>query len=90
MYPLLTSDEVRLARYRLGLTLAEFAALCGLSEKNGKSRVMQLEAGTVEATGPVSNCIRFALAAYGLDRVPKKPDFRRKFSSQENNGNDYP
>ena len=64
-------EEIRAARYALGLSVREMARVIGLSEANGNDRVMDWEEGRLAISGPASQCIRLWLAVNDLGPVPE-------------------
>lgn len=64
----MTSDEVRAARYLLGMTQDQLAKALRMGG-DGKRAVRRWEAGDRHISGPASVAIDFMLAAAGCDRA---------------------
>lgn len=63
---MMDADEVKAARYALGMTLGELAEALCLSGPNGKDTVRFWESGKREISGPASVAIRLMLEQRGL------------------------
>jgi DNA-binding transcriptional MerR regulator len=79
---LLTPEQIKAARLKLGLSLRGLAELLLLSPEHGQDRVFDWEEGTRQITGPASQAIRFALAIMKIEAPPERPKDRPAFGYQ--------
>lgn len=65
---MMTPDELKAARAKLGLSAAAFAAALGVSDARG---VRRYEAADTDIPGPLTVAVRYVLK-HGLDKVAVK------------------